>query len=157
MDFNRKLMEKENRGRYEPVDPKMLPRLYIAYRTDLGKVSGVVLNDIRVRFERGEPEVISGLNRIAAIAEEGKNALLVHDHEKLDLLINENFDQRRKIMQISKENLALIEAARSCGASAKFCGSGGSIIGIYKNDEMLNHLFVTLKKLKARVMKPFVI
>jgi len=157
MDFDRKIMEEKGHGRYEPLDPDLLPKLYIAYRTDLGKVSGFVLNDIRVRFERGDPEVISNLERIAAIAQEGRDALVGRQHAKLDGLINENFDLRRKIMNISPENLALIEAARSCGASAKFCGSGGSIIGIYKNDEMLNHLFVTLKKLKARVIKPYVI
>ncbi len=156
MDFDRKIMEAKGHGHYESLDPELLPKLYIAYRTDLGKISGFVLNDIRVRFERGDPEVISNLERIAAIAQEGRDALIGQQHAELDVLINENFDLRRKIMKISSENLALIEAARSCGASAKFCGSGGSIIGIYKNDEMLNHLFVTLKKLKARVIKPFV-
>jgi len=156
MDFNRKLMETKGHGKYEPIDPALLPKLFIAYRTDLGKVSGFVLNDIRVRFERGDQEVITSLERIAQIAREGRDALLDGRQSDLDMLLNENFDLRRKIMTISPENLALVESARSCGASAKFCGSGGSIIGIYKNDEMLNHLFVTLKKLKARVIKPYV-
>jgi glucuronokinase len=157
MDFDRKFLEKKGHGKYEPIDPQLLPKLYIAYRTDLGKVSGFVLNDIRVRYERGDPEVLESLDRIAGIALEGKNAIEERRYGKLDELINENFDLRRKIMAISPENLALVEAARSCGASAKFCGSGGSIIGIYQNDEMLNRLFVTLKKLKARVIKPYVV
>ena len=78
------------------------------------------------------------------------------DLELLNRLINENFDQRKKIMQISDDNMKMIQTARECGASAKFAGSGGSIIGIYKNDEMLNHLKVELKKIKARVVKPYI-
>jgi glucuronokinase len=74
----------------------------------------------------------------------------------LDHLINENFDLRRKIMNISAENLEMVQVARDCGASAKFAGSGGSIIGIYHDDEMLNRLKNGLKEVKARVIRPFI-
>jgi glucuronokinase len=50
----------------------------------------------------------------------------------------------------------MIECARACGASAKFPGSGGSIIGIYPSDEVLNKLIVELKQIKVRVIKPYV-
>jgi len=49
-----------------------------------------------------------------------------------------------------------VETARKCGASAKFTGSGGSIIGIYEDDDMLNKLVIELKKIKARVIKPYI-
>jgi glucuronokinase len=51
--------------------------------------------------------------------------------------------------------MELVNTARKCGASAKFTGSGGSIIGIYENDEVLNKLVVELKKINARVVKPY--
>ena len=70
--------------------------------------------------------------------------------------MNENFDLRRKIMNIREADLTLVETARKCGASAKFAGSGGSVIGMYKDDEMLNYLKVKLNKVKARVIKPFI-
>ncbi|HRD18280.1 MAG TPA: GHMP kinase, partial [Candidatus Marinimicrobia bacterium] len=35
--------------------------------------------------------------------------------------------------------------------------SGGSIIGIYKDDAMLNRLIVNLKKINARVIKPYIV
>ncbi|GAB4378736.1 MAG: hypothetical protein Kow0042_27410 [Calditrichia bacterium] len=60
-------------------------------------------------------------------------------------------------MTISDSNREMVEVARKCGASAKFAGSGGSIIGIYQNDEMLTRLFVELKKIGARVIKPYII
>ena len=75
----------------------------------------------------------------------------------LNRLINENFDNRKKIMTISESNQEMIDVARECGASAKFAGSGGSIIGIYKDDAMLNRLIVNLKKINARVIKPYIV
>jgi glucuronokinase len=72
-------------------------------------------------------------------------------------LMNENFDLRCQIYNVPESNKRLINAARACGASAKFAGSGGTIIGIYRDDDMLNQLFVQLKKHNARVIKPFVV
>lgn len=156
MNFNKKELQSKNHGVYERLDPQLLPKLYIAYKTELGKVSGHTLNTIKIKYERGDTEVISTLNRIAEIAEQGKKALLEGDLKLLNQLINENFDQRKKIMEISDDNIKMIRTARECGASAKFAGSGGSIIGIYKDDEMLNHLKVELNKIKARVIKPYI-
>lgn len=157
MNFGKEIMKKKHHGIYERIDPLLLPKLYIAYKTDLGKVSGTVLSDIRTRYDDGDPEVIETLQRIADIAEEGKEALLKKDSRKLHALINENFDLRRKIMNINERNLQLVETARNCGVSAKFAGSGGSIIGTYKNDEVLTKLIVELNRINARVIKPYVV
>lgn len=157
MDFEKSYMEAHSHGRYEKLDPNLLPTLYIAYRTELGKVSGEVLNDIRTRFEKGDPLVIDTLKRIGQIAEEGREALFKRDMEKLGALINENFDQRRKIMKISDANMELIDTARRCGASSSFTGSGGSIIGIFHGDEMLTRLIVEMKKFRARVIRPYIV
>ena len=40
MDFSRELMRKQQHGNYERLDPALLPPLYIAYRTDLGRFPG---------------------------------------------------------------------------------------------------------------------
>jgi glucuronokinase len=60
-------------------------------------------------------------------------------------------------MTISASNLEMIKAARSCGASASFTGSGGAIIGTFEDDEMLKRLLYNLKKINARVIKPYII
>jgi glucuronokinase len=157
MNFDKKIMETKKHGEYERIDPKLLPKLYIAYKTELGKVSGKVLSDIKTRWERGDEHVVKTLQRIADIAEEGKEAIYQKDVNKLNKLINENFDRRSQVMNISESNMQLVQTARRCGASAKFTGSGGSIIGIYTDDEMLTKLVVELKKIKARVIKPYII
>ena len=70
-------------------------------------------------------------------------------------LINRNFDLRTQIMNISESNKEMVRIARDCGASAKFSGSGGAIIGMYTDDEMLRKLIVRLKDINARVIKPY--
>jgi glucuronokinase len=156
MDFNKNIVDKKGYGKYTSLKKENLPNLYMAYKTELSKVSGLVLNDIRIRYEQKDPLVLETLRRIADIAREGRDAINERDYDRLDKLINENFDLRCKIMNISDENMQMVKIARACGASAKFAGSGGSIIGIYHDDEMLNRLNNDLKEVKARVIRPFI-
>lgn len=156
MDFEKSHLEKYDYGIYEPIDPALLPKLYLAYKVELGKVSGTVLNNLRERFEKGDKHVIETLQELASVAEEGKNAILSKDYRKLNLLIDHNFNLRCQIMNISPSNMELVETARKCGASAKFSGSGGAIIGMYEDDDMLRRLIVNLRKINARVIKPII-
>jgi glucuronokinase len=157
MDFDKQLIEKQGYGFYERIDPQLLPKLYVAYNTNLSKVSGKVHSDVRTRFDRGEKDVIDVLGQIAGKAKDAHTALMEGRPDELHQLMNENFDLRCKIYNVPESNKKLINAARACGASAKFAGSGGTIIGSYRDDDMLNQLFVELKKHNARVIKPFVV
>jgi glucuronokinase len=114
------------------------------------------LNNIREKYEKGDPAVLDALAELAGIAERGKEVILRKDYDSLNKLIDANFDLRCKIMNISGSNMELVMTARSCGASAKFSGSGGAIIGMYEDDEMLRRLVVNLQKVNARVIKPFI-
>lgn len=157
MDFNEKQMKEKGYGIYTPLEPTNLPKLYLAYKTELGKVSGTVLNNIRERFESGDAVTVNTLIEIANLADEGKQAIQKMDYPALSALINKNFDLRCKIMNISESNMEMVNVARGCGASAKFSGSGGAIIGMYDDDEMLRKLIVNLKNINARVIKPYII
>jgi glucuronokinase len=156
MDFDRAYMEEHGFGRYERLDPTRLPNLYIAYRVDLGKVSGAVLNDIRTKYDQGDRMVTETLAEIAGLAERGRRALLKGDFTAIHRLMNRNFDLRSRIMRISDSNRELVERARASGASAKFTGSGGSIIGMYENEDVLKSLIIEMQRIKARVIKPFI-
>jgi glucuronokinase len=156
MDFNKKHFEKHGHGNYEPLDHKLLPNLYLAYKTDLSKVSGKVFNNVKQRYNQGDLKIVKTLTEIAELAEEGKKALSNKDYAKLNHVIDNNFNLRCSIMNISETNRQLVTTARACGASAKFSGSGGAIIGVYEDDEMLRRLMVHLKKINARVIKPFI-
>ncbi len=154
MNFDKKHMDQHNYGIYNPINLEKLPKLYVAYKTKLSKVSGAVLNNIRERYDAGDSQTIDTLKEIAELAEIGKTALENGDFEQLHSLINQNFDLRCKIMNVSESNKEMVNIARYCGASAKFSGSGGTIIGTYEDDEMLRRLIVNLKRIDARVIKP---
>jgi glucuronokinase len=156
MDFEKEHFQKNGFGKYEQIDSALLPKLYLAYKIELGKVSGTVLSNIREKYEKGDPLVIETLAQLADLARQGKEVILKRDYTTLNKLMNKNFDLRCKIMNISDSNKELVMTARNCGASAKFSGSGGAIIGMYEDDEMLRKLIINLQKIKARVIKPII-
>ncbi|NLT51905.1 MAG: GHMP kinase [Ignavibacteria bacterium] len=156
MDFEKEHLQKNGFGKYEPIDSTLLPKLYLAYKVELGKVSGTVLNNIREKYDKGDTLVIDTLAEMADLAKQGKDAILKQDYKTLNTLIDSNFNLRCKIMNISESNMELVNTARNCGASAKFSGSGGAIIGMYEDDEMLQKLIVNLQKINARVIKPII-
>jgi glucuronokinase len=156
MDFEKKYLLSKGYGKYEVIDPSLLPKLYLAYKTELGKVSGTVLNNLKERYDKGEKLVLDTLSDLAEVAQNGRTAILNRDYATLNKLMDRNFDLRCKIMNISNSNMELVNTARDCGASAKFSGSGGAIIGMYEDDEMLRRLIINLKKINARVIKPII-
>jgi glucuronokinase len=50
----------------------------------------------------------------------------------------------------------MVEVARQCGASAKFAGSGGAIIGIYRDEAMYEELSEKLAAIGSRIIKPLI-
>lgn len=139
---------------YERMDPNLLPNVYIAYHAGLSEPTEVYHNDIRGRFLRGEPEIIQAMSRFAEITAEGKDALLKGDARYLAGLVNENFDLRQSISKLPGWQVKMVQEARSCGASAKFAGSGGAIVGTYENKEMLEKLKAKLAGMQVQTFIP---
>ena len=50
----------------------------------------------------------------------------------------------------------MVAVARSCGASAKFTGSGGAIVGVCPDDATFARLEEALGRIKVRVLRPHV-
>jgi len=157
MDLDKKLIEEQGYGRYERLPPGRLPPLYLAFKPDLGKVSGQVLNEIRLAYERGDRFVIETLEKIAAKAEQGREDYLREDFSRWPRLIDENFDLRSRIMRISESNMEMIRTARRCGVPAKFAGSGGSIIGLCGDEQTYKRLRDELEKIGAQVIRPQIV
>ncbi len=154
MDLSQEFVEEKGHGRYERLDPKRLPPLYLAYKPELGKVSGQVHSEIRTAYDRGDARVIETLKKIAETAAEGREAYLRGDFSRWPALMDESFNLRSQIMRISEANLAMVRAARGCRASANYAGSGGSVIGIYDGEPMFERLTAALGSLGAVVIKP---
>jgi glucuronokinase len=154
MDFRRDLMESRGFGEYEPLDPVLLPPIYLAYRTSLSEGTEVFHNNVRERWRQHDPEIVAAMATWAGYAEQGRAALLERNYRKLDQLIDDNFDLRARLYRISPGNLEMIRAARSVGASANFAGSGGAIVGSYRDEGMFEALSSALKPLAVAVIKP---
>src|SRR5579864_5145493 len=154
MDFGKDIMDRQGYGNYERLDPGLLPKVYIAYRTSLSEGTEVFHSNVRERWTAGDPEVIQAMKTWASYAEQGKNALLARDYETLDRLINANFDLRAKIFRLSEGNLEMVNVARRVGATSKFAGSGGAIVGTYKDDVMFQQLRAEMLKIGVAVLRP---
>jgi len=154
MDFSKDIITRQRYGHYESLNPRLLPPLYVAYRDDLSEPTEVFHNNIRDRFERGDREVTNAMRYWAGLTDKVKCCLVKGQTEKIGELLNANFDQRRKIYRLGEENLKMVEAARSAGASAKFTGSGGAIVGTYQDQQMLKQLKKALCKLNIKLIKP---
>jgi glucuronokinase len=154
MDFDRTLMEKQGHGSYEPLDPALLPPLYVAYQEDLSEVSSKFHNNIRERFELGDKKIIAAMKYWAQLAAKTRKCLLDRDLESIPALLDANFDKRASIYKISQDNIKMVQTARAQGASAKFTGSGGAIVGTYTDQKMFNALKRELGKLDVKVIKP---
>ena len=121
-------------GRYERLELPQPPPLYVAYRADASEPTERLHNDLRSRFRRGDRQVVDAMKRFAELAVEARRALLQADWIELSRCIDENFDLRRSICDLSPDHVEMIETARAAGASAKFAGSGGAIIGTCGDD-----------------------
>lgn len=157
MDFDKaaeRLVDGLRVYRYEPLDPRLLPKLYVAYEEDLGEPTEVFHSNLRERFERGEALVIAAMKQFAALAEEARTALLAADHARLAALMNANFDLRRSICALPARQIAQVETARAAGASAQFAGSGGAIVGIYRDEAMFESLEKALGSIGSRTIRP---
>lgn len=158
MDFSETKMQTENQltyGEYQPmtIDSQNPPPLYIAFKADASEPTEIVHNNLRVRWQEGDPKVHQAMKEFAQLAEEARTAIEKKNWQELAVLVDRNFDLRRSICRIAGKQVEMVEMARQAGASAKFAGSGGAIIGTYPDEKTYQNLKETLEKIECRVMK----
>lgn len=157
MDFNKETMDKQGYGNYEPLSAEPLNNLYIAFRRKLSEGTEVLHNNLRARFNIGEKAVVDAMEEWAYLTVQFKEAMLAKNKDLMAELINRNFDLRRSLVKIEKGNIEMVELARSTGASAKFTGSGGAIIGTYKDEKMYKELISVLSENEIEIIKPEIV
>ena len=110
----------------EDLAPHVPELPFLLAFTGVSHHSGSVHAPIRARWERGEAEVLRAYERIAAIAREGKTALLRAEWPRFGALMNENHAIQRSLGGSGDSNERLIAAALGAGANgAKLAGAGG--------------------------------
>ncbi len=157
MNFSRDLMESRGYGEYERLDPGLLPNVYVACRTSLSEGTEIFHSDLRERWRRGDADVVEAMRTWAGYAEEGRECLLQHRYDRLNDLVNANFDLRSRIYRIDGGNLELVHTARKAGATSNFAGSGGAIVGTYTDEAMFQRLKEQMKPIGVDVIKPKIV
>lgn len=162
MDFEKSFVESHNYGRYERLNDETSKRLnlYIAYDANRAEESGKAHKKVKRLFEEKNADVVAAMSEFADLAQQGRDILVAPNLEpatrnlKLASLINANFDLRDKIFNVAEENRHMVMTARRCGASAKFAGSGGAIVGTYEDAEQLERLKTALKTIGSETFAP---
>ena len=106
-------------------------------------------------------EPLSAMSEFADIAQRGRDLLVSQSInpnnrtiEQLASLVNANFDLRDKIFNVAEENRRMVMTARSAGASAKFAGSGGAIVGTFEDETQFAALSKALAKIGCTTFVP---
>ena len=141
-------------GQYERIDPSLLPNIYMAFSHDAGEPTEVTHAPLRARYDEGDPKIHAAMKRFAEITDEARAALLAGDQQRFHQLVDENFDLRQSICDLSPSHVRMIEAARSAGASAKFAGSGGAIVGTFSDRSQYEALRRNLTAIGCEVFRP---
>lgn len=156
MDFDKAHMARHGHGRYEPLDPALLPPLFIAYRTSLAKDSGRRHNDFRFRFQRGDPEALSAVAEWADLASRGAELIRAGRSAGIGPLMDRNFDIRDRMFALPDDDRRMVGLARGLGCPAKFAGSGGAVVGMYDGRPETFDALVRAYEGFARVIRPWV-
>lgn len=154
MDFEKSFVTANNRGRYERLDPKLLPNVYVAFDPNRAEESGQAHKKVKRLFEEKKPDIMSAMTEFADIAQKGRDALVAGRTELLPALVDANFDLRDRIFNVAELNRNMVLVARESGASAKFAGSGGAIVGTYEDEDQFRRLADRLAKIGCTTFKP---
>ena len=159
MDFDKANMLKNGVGRYETIEIPSELKLYVAFRTDLAEGSEILHSRLRDDYENGVPAVLAAIKEWVSLTEKMKAALETKRYDAIPALINRNFDLRCEVCggSVSAKNRQMVEIARSNGASAKFTGSGGAIIGTYTDEAMYRRLKDDFALHSISIIKPKIV
>ncbi len=127
-------------GRFEPLDPAPLPALFVAWLPEAPTDSGDVHRDVLARFRAGDREVVEAIAEIGALPQRALTPLLMGDGAGLGVLMERNLELRRHIYALDPRHVELADAARELGAPVNYAGSGGAIVGLFRDDEHLAEL-----------------
>jgi glucuronokinase len=156
MDFAKELVQEQGYGHYANLNVKALPTLFLVYCPNPSD-SGKIHSTVKHRWLSGDKEVIDGMNNFRSVSAnkqarklcsrnfttEARQAIEAENWTNLQKLMDKNFEQRRNLYGdacLGVENLKMISIAKEYGASAKFSGSGGAIVGLLLEESKENQM-----------------
>ena len=156
MDFDHSTMEEQGHGDYEELDTSLLPPLFIAYRTDVAESSAVFHNNVRERWNQGDPEVIEAMEACAECARQARDLIVAGRGSEIGPLLNENFARRRSMYELDPKDLLMVETAQKLGCGCKFAGSGGAVVGVFDSEDTYHALDQAYKDMRIVMIRPLI-
>jgi len=123
----------------ERLDRSLLPPLVIGWRDAASGDSGAVHGAPRKTVDM-EP-----VRRLAELARRARRALIARDLSAFALAVDSSFDARAELMTLDPRHVEMIVAARGCGASANYTGSGGAIVAVCEDRERCGEVEAALR------------
>ncbi|MDA0803008.1 MAG: hypothetical protein O2819_04535 [Planctomycetota bacterium] len=140
----------------EHLPPGILPPMLLAWHREAGHPSGDVHRAVFERWEQGDAQVRRVMESLAQLAREGAGRLRAGDRPRFLECIDRNFALRTKLFDVDPRDIQLIQCARSCGAAAKLPGSGGAVLVVAPDRQLLDDAEGALRQLGASTLRPTV-
>ena len=136
------------------IPVERLPPAFVAYDPTPGEDSGVVHSPVRERWLRGDPDVRRAIAVFPTIADRGVDCLTAGDARGLMRLLDQNFDTRASIFDISARNLEMVRVGREHGAATGFAGSGGAVVGLVDDAARLSDVEAAYRRAGFEFVRP---
>lgn len=156
MDFDQGHFNTRPYGKYEKLR-RPLRNIFIAYSDVLAEGSEVTHNNLRERFNNGDTDVLEAVEKWKRLTLLFLEALETDDMDVMFDCIDTNFDIRNMVTNLQPQQVDLVKLARKSGCCAKFCGSGGAIIGMYRDRQMLDRLRNDLQQAGVNILLPNIV
>jgi glucuronokinase len=113
---------------FEPLDPRGLGPLLIAWDAAAGAPSGTVHGELAQRHRRGDRAVRAGMVALREAALGARNAVRLGDHAGLRAAVDETFELRARLLELDPAHVAMVHTGRRAGAAVNYTGSGGAVL-----------------------------
>ena len=156
MDFDQSYFNSNPHGRYEKLN-RPLKNIYIAYSDTLAEGTEKTHGNLQERFNNGDTKMLEAVENWKSLTVSFRDALEAGDVNSMNDCIDANFDIRNELVTLDPKQVELVMLARKSGASAKFCGSGGAIVGMYKDQATLDRLKEDLSSAGVNILLPNIV
>ena len=150
MDF----AEPRTPASYRRLDPGLLPPLFLGWDPRIGRASGAIHRNVRLRWLAGDPEVRGAMEVFPALVDEGVACLERGDVAGFKKCVDRNFDTRASIFDLGERDVRMVEIGRARGAAVKLCGSGGAVVGVMDDPDQFSEIEGGFRQAGFRAIRP---
>ncbi|NNE12558.1 MAG: hypothetical protein HKN41_10000 [Ilumatobacter sp.] len=119
---------------FDVLDPPADLPLFVAWRASEAQTSDVVHRSLRRRFDAGDEHVRASMAGLAEQGHRAASAVRAGDLNELGAAMSRTFEIRSMMIDIDATTAELVRTSVRAGAVANSAGSGGSIVGLARDD-----------------------